>query len=153
MDQTPPNLNLPTDTRQQSDLAQPKSRNRKPIIIIVLIFIAVTIAGTFFINRSSKPDTDTLKVTREATVSITSNGFEPATLQIPVGTQVTWTNNDKLNHQITPNPTNKSKLPDFNGELVLLPNDTYSFNFTETGTYGFYDQKNPVKFQGEIIVK
>jgi plastocyanin len=45
---------------------------------------------------AAAPAADSLK-----SVSITGNAFVPATLTIPVGGKVTWTNNDGVPHTVT----------------------------------------------------
>lgn len=58
-------------------------------------------------------------------------GFAPATLTVPVGTTVTWTNNDVTAHTTTSD----------NGVWdsgTLNPGASYSFTFMTKGTFGYH---------------
>lgn len=55
-------------------------------------------------------------------------------LTIPVGTTVTWTNQDPLDHTATEYLNGFAK-PDARFDLELPPEASGSYTFTETGTY------------------
>ena len=65
-------------------------------------------------------------------VAIRSVGFRPQAVTIQAGDQVTWRNADTRNHQVVAN----------NGSFaspVLAPNRTYTFTFTQAGTFRYHD--------------
>ena len=73
------------------------------------------------------------------------NNGEPIT--VAVGTEVVWTNNDSMDHSVeftadTGIPTS----PD------LAQGDTYSFTFTEPGTYQYICGIHP-QMRGTIVVE
>ena len=80
-------------------------------------------------------------------VKIDNFSFGPATLTVPVGTAVTWTNRDDIPHTIvsTDDPkTFKSK--------VLDTDEKFSFTFSKPGTYPYFCSIHP-KMTGKVIVQ
>lgn len=64
-------------------------------------------------------------------VSIEGFTFTPEKLTVPVGTTVTWTNLDSAPHTITADDSSW-------GSGQLGKNATYSFTFTQAGTYAYH---------------
>src|SRR5215211_6616349 len=64
----------------------------------------------------------------EATVSIIDFSFEPATLDVPAGATVVWTNEGQAPHTVT---------GDFSDSGVLEPGRTFSHTFAESGEFGY----------------
>ena len=67
----------------------------------------------------------------EAAVDIVDFAFEPATLEIPVGTTVTWTNQGQAPHTATAEDGSFDSGP-------LDPGGTFSHTFEEPGTYAYF---------------
>ncbi|MGE5334243.1 MAG: cupredoxin family copper-binding protein [Nitrososphaerota archaeon] len=65
-------------------------------------------------------------------VAIEDFAFQPANLQVKVGTTVTWTNKDTAPHTVT---FNDSSLK---SSGILRQGDTYTYTFTQTGTFAYY---------------
>lgn len=78
-----------------------------------------------------------------AAVTIQNFTFSPTPLTVAVGTTVTWTNMDSVNHQI--------KSTTFNS-TPLSQGQTYSFTFTAAGTYDYSCAIHPT-MHGQIIVQ
>lgn len=82
-----------------------------------------------------------------AEVKIDNFSFGPATLTVPAGATVTWTNRDDIPHTVvsTDDPkTFKSK--------VLDTDDKFSFTFSKPGTYSYFCSIHP-KMTGKVIVQ
>ena len=82
--------------------------------------------------------------TEEVAVNIVDFAFTPQVLEIPVGTTVTWTNSDTSQHTATAN----------NGAFdsgILAQGDTFSFTFTEPGTFDYICSLHP-NMTGQIVV-
>ncbi|MCL5016501.1 MAG: hypothetical protein M1312_02755 [Patescibacteria group bacterium] len=101
----------------------------------------------------------TIPITQQASVvvDITAAGFSPQVVTINVGQSVLWTNRDRTNHWIAPDPTdpypsNGSCGSAFNSCQALQLGDSWKFTFTKTGTWDYYDKLNQ-KFVGEVIVQ
>lgn len=77
-------------------------------------------------------------------VSISNFSFNPASLQVPVGTMVTWTNNDSTAHTVTSNTSvfDSGTLP---------VGSSFSFTFTQTGTFAYHCNIHPT-MTGTITV-
>jgi plastocyanin len=80
------------------------------------------------------------------TVKIDNFSFGPATITIPAGTTVTWTNNDDVPHVVTSDDNKMFK------SKALDTDDRFSFTFTKPGTYNYYCAIHP-KMTAKIVVQ
>jgi plastocyanin len=80
-----------------------------------------------------------------AAVSIDNFKFGPATLTLPVGSTVTWTNKDDVPHNVISN----DKLF---ASPVLDTDEKFSYTFNKPGTFGYYCSIHP-KMTAKVIVK
>jgi plastocyanin len=64
-------------------------------------------------------------------VSITANGFVPATVTVKKGTTVQWTNNGSAAFTVTGTTAGGPSSP------VLFANGTYSYTFNTVGTFPY----------------
>ena len=94
-------------------------------------------------NRAASPGD---KSASGAAVKIDNFSFGPATITIPVGATVTWTNSDDVPHVVSSddNKLFKSK--------ALDTDDHFSFTFTKPGTYNYYCAIHP-KMTAKIVVQ
>jgi len=79
-----------------------------------------------------------------AAVTIADFAYSPSSLTIPVGTAVTWKNNDTASHTVT----------DSNGAFDsgnLDQGKTFTFTFTKAGTYNYGCSYHP-SMHGTIVV-
>lgn len=77
-------------------------------------------------------------------ITIADFAFSPQTIEIPVGTTVTWTNNDVTQHTATA----KDGTWDSG---ILGQGDTFSFTFDTAGTYDYICSLHP-NMTGQIVV-
>ena len=123
-------------------------------LIIAFVVIVVALVGFLYFNKqkSTGSKTTTQPVT-VAAVSITKDGFVPATIQIKKGSQVTWTNNDTNPHQVVtdPHPTH-TNLKGLNSDS-LGQGESFTFTFEKSGTFTYHDEMNPLNIKGAVIVK
>lgn len=89
-------------------------------------------------------ETEEAAVPDEIAVSIIDFTFDPQTLEIPVGTTVTWTNNDTAQHTATSN----DGVWDSD---ILEQGESFSFTFEEAGTYDYICSLHP-NMTGQIVV-
>ena len=85
----------------------------------------------------------------DTTVVIRTFQFRPATLTVPPGTRVTWSNTDEIEHTVT------AGVPDspsggFNG-VMKSQGTTFAFTFDRTGTFTYYCDRHHF-MRGEIRV-
>jgi plastocyanin len=142
-------MNEYTPTPQPESPATPPMVEQKPsrrrlwlLILLVAVLLAGVLAYSFM--RSTEPDKpsdDTLltseAVQESAQVSITAQGFSPATIKISQGSTVTWTNTDTAAHSL------KSDVPGLETEEPLSTNDQFSYMFETLGVYTVTDAGNP----------
>jgi len=127
-------------------LKERKKNMRRSVSIAILTVALATGVGTITVGQKNilasaqeKPAT--------AEVKIDNFSFGPATLTVPVGTSVTWTNRDDIPHTVvsTDDPkTFKSK--------VLDTDEKFSFTFSKAGTYPYFCSIHP-KMTGKVIVQ
>ncbi len=75
-----------------------------------------------------------------ATVDIKLFGFQPAVLEVHVGTTVTWTNRDDIEHSIT-----SGAPPEADGSFdsgFFAQDGTYSYTFNTPGEYAYFCQRH-----------
>jgi plastocyanin len=78
-------------------------------------------------------------------VKIDNFSFGPATVTVPVGTTVTWTNRDDIPHTVvSDDKVFKSK--------VLDTDEKFSFTFAKPGTYSYFCSVHP-KMTGKVVVQ
>jgi plastocyanin len=116
-------------------------------VCTVLIILACMAAGC-----SSSPAPSSAPVQTAAvggnTISIKNFAFEPSILTVKAGTTVTWVNNDGASHTIvsdTGSPVSFSSDPFATGA-------SYTFTFTQPGTYAYHCSIHP-SMKGIIIVQ
>src|SRR6266550_1372033 len=78
-------------------------------------------------------------------VMVDNFSFTPATVSVPVGTTVTWTNHDDIPHNVV-SPERKFKSP------VLDTDETFSHTFDAAGTYKYYCSIHP-RMTGQVVVR
>ena len=94
-------------------------------------------------NLALSPDD---KPASGATVKIDNFSFGPASVTVPVGTTITWTNNDDVPHVVTSDDNKMFK------SKALDTDDHFSFTFTKPGTYNYYCAIHP-KMTAKIVVQ
>jgi amicyanin len=70
--------------------------------------------------------------------------FSPSTITVKAGTAITWTNKDAVTHNVTSSPALFSSGAMGNGA-------TYSFTFTDKGTYSYTCTIHP-SMKGTVVV-
>lgn len=132
-------------------VVQPQGRggSKRLLWAVVALVIVLVIALLLWSTNSTKTNTVSGP---QATVQVTAQGFEPATLKIKTGTTVTWNNTDSKLHQIDSNPYPANNgLPGLSS-MGLESGQSYSYTFKKVGKFGYHDQQNPTKILGEVDV-
>ncbi len=119
---------------------------RRSVSIAVLAAALVIATGMiatgqnhFVTSAQEKPAT--------AEVKIDNFSFGPATLTVPVGTSVTWTNRDDIPHTVVSTDDPKA----FKSK-VLDTDEKFSFTFSKPGTYPYFCSVHP-KMTGKVVVQ
>jgi plastocyanin len=79
-----------------------------------------------------------------AAVSVVDFAFEPATIEVPAGTTVTWTNLGRVPHTV-------SDAGEFNSGL-LAPGASFTLTFNAPGSYPYFCKIHPDVMQGAVVV-
>lgn len=85
-------------------------------------------------------------------VHIQASSFNPPTLTVSKGDTLVWLNDDVMKHQVISDPhPSHSDYPTLSSP-VLEKNGTFTFKFTDSGTFKYHDEQNPA-LKGTIEVK
>jgi plastocyanin len=79
-------------------------------------------------------------------VTIQNFSFTPKVTTITVGSTITWTNNDSTVHTITSNDSS------FTSSAVISPGQSYSYTFTNAGTYNYHCSLH-TSMTGTVVVQ
>jgi plastocyanin len=137
----------------------PTEKSNKPknlgLLKIGIGLLVIVMIVALFVGRSDKNKTaKTNPAVAPAQVSITSTGFDPATVTVRVNQGVIWTNNDTADHKVNSDPYPADNTVDgFNDKQPIHKADSYAFVFNKPGTYTYHDDLNPYSFKGTVIVK
>lgn len=108
----------------------------KTVVLLMLLVLTVVIAAVALSKKKEAP------VTRR-TIDIREYMFTPATLEIKMGSTVTWVNNDQISHQI--------KSIFFNS-AELTTGQSFSYTFNNPGIFDYTCSIHP-EMSGKIVVK
>ena len=103
---------------------------------LLLVLGAVAGCATSIASSATPVATTTVDLPR-------SYRFDPPAISVPVGSTVTWTNDDQFTHNVT-----------FSGatSLVMKPGDHVTRTFPTAGTFTYRCTLHPADMQGSVIV-
>ncbi len=84
---------------------------------------------------------------RDAAVVISGFAFAPAQVTVPVGSRVTWTNQDDIPHTVT-----SAATPRLFGSEALDTGEHFVRVFDRAGTYRYFCALHP-HMQGVVVVQ
>jgi plastocyanin len=98
-------------------------------------------------QTSANPSSSTLSVipVTGPKVTISNFTFGPDSLTVPVGTSVTWVNQDDIPHTV-------NSVDKLFASQALDTGDQFTYKFTTAGIYSYFCSLHP-KMVGKIIVK
>jgi len=86
------------------------------------------------------------KAASDTSVKIDNFSFSPATITVPVGTTVRWTNADDIPHTVVSDDKTSFK------SKALDTDEQFTYTFTKPGTYSYFCSIHP-KMTGKIVVQ
>ena len=127
----------------------PGRQRRRPFILatgsLVLLALVVAACGQAAQPAPSGGGSGT-PAAGQAAVAMQNTQFQPNVLTVKVGTTVTWTNKESLQHTVT------SDTGLFDSGL-LSQGGTFSYTFTKAGEYSYYcTPHRGLGMTGKIIV-
>ncbi len=111
-------------------------------LALLLIVVAVITGVIAMSNRNSDtPNTKDMTTNAVATnaVVIQNYMFSPMAIKVKVGTTVTWTNKDSVDHTVTADK-NSTDAP---SSMDIAQGKSYSFTFKKAGTYTYHCFPHP----------
>ena len=103
-------------------------------------------------NPNINPSDVPVLAPKNQEVTMTADGFSPASLTIPSGTTVLFINKDTVGHWPASgvHPTHQV-CPGLDALRIVQPGESYSFKFSEAKTCPIHDHLNP-SVKGSITV-
>jgi plastocyanin len=110
-----------------------------PLRPALAILLAVLLTGACQAAESTAPvATSQVDLPR-------SYKFAPEDITVPVGTTVTWTNNDNFTHSV--------RLLDGGEVQMMKPGESVTHAFTSTGLFRYDCSLHPNDMQGSVLVE
>jgi len=78
--------------------------------------------------------------------------YNPSPLSVPVGTAVTWINNDNTGHTVTEGNPSGNTPPNGFDSGILAPGQTFTHTFDTPGRIQYYCTLHPT-MMGEVLAK
>ena len=130
--------------------------NKSVVTTVVIIVLLLIVVGAVFAlagnkKNDSKPPMDMsnsqtdkssqsdTKATATNSVTINNFSFSPNNITVKVGTTVTWTNQDSVEHDIVAD----DGISDGPKSELLAKGKSYSFTFSKAGTYTYHCSVHP----------
>jgi plastocyanin len=112
--------------------------------LYTLAIVGVVVILTAMSGTSARAGQDT-KPAKAVAIEIDNFNFGVASIEVAVGTTVTWTNRDDVPHTVV-SSKRVFKSP------ALDTDETFSYTFKEAGTFEYYCSMHP-RMTGTIVVK
>ena len=110
------------------------------VAVLAITLVTVACGGTDTASETTTTATaapTTTAGTSETAISIASFAFGPDTVTVPVGTTVTWTNDeDSVDHTTTSDDGVWNSA-------TLKPGEQFSFTFDQPGTFTYFCKIHP----------
>ena len=126
-------------------------------LVLVLTAVSCSGGGSSTPSAPSPTPTPTPTPTPGDTITITSSGVSPKSLTVPVGSRVTFVNNDSRVHDMASNPhPDHTNCPAINQAGFLPPTQSrQTGNLTTIRTCGYHDHNRDTdtSLQGTITIQ
>ena len=117
------------------------------------VVLAVALTFTIVVLPSNVMGlSKTVSIVKGASNPSSTEPYNPSPLNVPVGTTVTWTNNDNTGHTVTQGNPSGNTPPNGFDSGILAPGKTFTHTFETAGTIQYYCTLHPTML-GEVIVK
>ena len=121
----------------------------------VPICVAVVIGLTFtmvVLPSNAVGQSKIVSIVKGASNPSSTEPYNPSPLSVPVGTTVTWINNDNTGHTVTQGNPSGNTPPNGFDSGILAPGKTFTHTIGTAGTIQYYCTLHPTML-GEVIVK
>jgi plastocyanin len=137
-------------------------RKYSVFLLILIVCMAIICGCSVPSSPSTKPAAPAATPTAQSAtpasngpvvkVSIIASSFDPAIVNVKVGTTVKWTNEDRIVHHVEHLPVLPSDKLLFQSE-PLYPGDSFSYTFSEPGRYKYSDPQQAGGRTALVIVE
>ncbi len=117
-------------------------RNKRNILLIAALAVGLIVIASG-VRRIAAASND--KQPSRVEIKIDNFSFSPATVTVPVGTTVRWTNRDDIPHTVVSEGEIFKSKP-------LDTDDQFTYTFTKPGTYAYFCSIHP-RMTANIIVQ
>jgi plastocyanin len=131
--------------------------HRTVLVLIMAALVVLPACGGSGPSGAAPEPSDSLdpgSTTTATVITITANGVSPKNVNVPVGSQITFVNNDTIEHLMFSDPhPEHTDCPDINQVGYLTPGQSrQTGNMNIVRTCGFHDHNLPqnVTLQGTI---
>lgn len=111
---------------------------KKSFLVSGVIIVGIGILGIAIYHR-----TTTKSSGHQTVVQITASGFTPNTVVVKKGAQIIWKNVDSAPHVVASNPFPADSSVLGLHSQTILPNGSYTYTPTKTGTINYHDNIQP----------
>jgi amicyanin len=117
---------------------------RRPLLLLALA--AATLAAVLAVALGHTGSTANAAAAKTVKIDIKDYAFSKPKLTIKVGTKVTWTNRDDMQHSATQSKAGGPKGP------LLDQGKRYTWTATKAGTFNYHCKPHPF-MKGTVVVK
>ncbi len=110
--------------------------------ILALMGAAGVLAIQSRASTSQRPVSQETVVYGITQVFIRDGSYSPAHIEVPLGTAVTWTNQDTVPHGVIFAPLVITRVDTWQSR-TLYPGDSFSYTFTSRGTFVYHCSEHP----------
>jgi len=115
------------------------------IVVALLLLVPVGASCQGYGKPAPAPAPAPVPTAAGSSITISNFAFSPASLTVPVGTAVTWTNKDSPTHTIS------AKDSSFDSGS-LATGATFSYTFSQKGTFEYSCKIHP-SMNGKVVVE
>lgn len=118
------------------------------VVLLLLAAIVLVVVRQAVTPADVQPEVEISS--NVARVDITATGYNPASIKVKKGQQISFTNLDSKVHRLF---ADQDMLPGFDSIEFLNQGDSYTYIFVNSGTFKYYDPDAPKQYVGNITVE
>jgi plastocyanin len=108
--------------------------------LLVVALVAGVVAGVMLTKQEALNQASAAPSAAGTVAIATEGSLSPETISVKKGQSVTWTNQDgRRGRSVTPATDSADALKGFGTDQPLAKGESYSYVFSQAGTYHYYD--------------
>lgn len=119
----------------------------------VVIIVLASLGAVFYFSKNNESALVNPKEDQSVVIDYTNSGYEPKTIRVKAGTVVNFVNHsdNPMWTASDPHPVH-TMMQHFDAMRATMMGESYSFMFTEPGTWGYHNHMVP-GHMGSVIVE